>query len=601
MVSSIGANKTATPPTNPTAASKSSDAQKNPAPQTQQAQSTPQKQPALDTFKSGNFNCQSNRANQDATKPPAPQAGGTASDVSPYGQGNAGAAGNAGNAQDNHGAQVSDVAKNNAGNSQDNHGARVSDVAKSNTGNADNTGYGGVAGNAGKEAALDAANAARETATEAANAGREKALDAANAARETATEAANAGREKALDAANAAREKATEAANAGNAGNVDDAKDNHGAKVSDVAKNNPGGANQDASDPTPSGNGYGQIGGNASQNVGGAGQAAGQPAVGSANNVQSTPDVNRNIDFTQLSKEDRSQAGLSNEDRAIDHLWGRQVISRGFQDGGIYLNVLQNPEKFTPAEVALVNQLSAKEQQQYGGINGKELDRAFFDLMQRISPDADPNKIQQYLNAPARFAQGPVNITSNVDDLQKQTGLTDFQQAALRLWGHEPLFNGGKVDGSILAYTIGNENALDSNTKGGAGASVDGIARGLLEGDLASDGVRNGDTLKSAFGKTLDSIYLGAEVPTLNGVQQEALQTAQANGRTSEQITQDSQQGMVQALADAAKMVKDHPIVSTMAVGGIAAATAVCPFLGAMGAGAAGIMAGQQMMNRGAA
>jgi hypothetical protein len=251
--------------------------------------------------------------------------------------------------------------------------------------------------------------------------------------------------------------------------------------------------------------------------------------------------------------------------------------------------------------VALVNQWAAKEQQQYGGINGKELDKAFFGLMQQISPDADPNKIQQYLNAPARFAQGPVNITSNVADLQKQTGLTDFQQAALRLWGHEPLFNGGKIDGSILAYTIGNENALDSNTKGGAGANVDGIARGLLESDLASDGVRNGDTLRSAFGKTLDSIYLGAEVPTLNGVQQEALQTAQANGRTPEQITQDSRQGMVQALADAAKMVKDHPIVSTMAVGGIAAATAVCPFLGAMGAGAAGIMAGQQMMNRGAA
>lgn len=311
-----------------------------------------------------------------------------------------------------------------------------------------------------------------------------------------------------------------------------------------------------------------------------------------------TPDVNRNIDFTKLSPEERSQLGMTNEERAIDHLWGRQVISKGFQDGSIYNNVLNNPQKFTPTEVALVKQWAETEKQLYGGINGKELDKAFFGLMQKISPDADPNKIQQYLNAPMRFSDGSeLNIVSDLATLQKQTGLNADEQAALRLWGHEPLFNGGQIDGSILAYTIGNANSLDSDAqgKGGPGASIDGIAESMLKADLASDGVRNGDSLKFGFGQVLDKIYLGGDGLQAGEIDQNAQQVAQANGRTPEQIQQDTEKGMVQALSDSAKFVKDHPIISAAAVGGVAAATAVCPFLGAMGAGAAGIMAGQQM------
>ncbi len=351
----------------------------------------------------------------------------------------------------------------------------------------------------------------------------------------------------------------------------------------------------------------GGAGGTAANVAGGAGGAAGGvgvPAAGSA----ATPDVNKNVNFGSLSTQERSQIGLNDRDRAILHLWGRQVISRGVQDGGIYSNIIDqngNGISGTAAEQQLVRELRAQDQAQFGGDTGKALDREFFALQQRINPNTDPAKIQQYLNAPVRFSQGPVNITSDVATLERQAGLSKFDQAALRLWGHEPLFNSGKIDGSILAYTIGNANSLDSagrvNSQGQlsqTGSNIDDDARVLLEADLASDGIRNGDSLESAFGSVLDKIYLGGPGASAQQTQQVAQQRAVANGRSIQQITQDVQQGMGQALADAANMVKNHPVMSAAAVGGMAAATAVCPFLGGMAVGGAGIAAGQAFLNR---
>lgn len=317
-------------------------------------------------------------------------------------------------------------------------------------------------------------------------------------------------------------------------------------------------------------------------------------------NTISTPDIDRNIAFQTLSKEQRSQIGLSDRDRAIIHLWGRQVISRGFQDGGIYFNVLQTePNRFTPAEKDLIQQLATQEQAEFGGITGKALDREFFALMQRMNPEVTPD-VSKWLNAPARASLGPVNIVSDLNTLQQQTGLSEFDQAVLRLWGHEPLFNGGKIDGSILAYTIGNPNALDNSanpSNKGQNVTVDGVAQALLNADFASDGVRNGDSLRFAFGRVLDHIYLGAADPTVDTIQANAQQKAAQNGRSLQQISQDVQQGMTQALADAASMVKDHPIIAAASIGGVAAATAICPFLGGLAIGGAGIAAGQAFMN----
>jgi hypothetical protein len=276
-----------------------------------------------------------------------------------------------------------------------------------------------------------------------------------------------------------------------------------------------------------------------------------------------------------------------------------------------------NNQSYKPAEHQLVQQLVAQElgiqdpstvtsqtlDQNRDRITGEALDGAFFDLMKRVNPGQQVDT-SRWMNAPAHVWDGkPINQIDDINLLQQQTGLSKFDQGVLRLWGHEPLLNGGKIDGSVLAYTIGNANALDNQgvsfgKTGGSPTSVDDVARGLLESDFTSDGVRNGDSLKFAFGKVLDKVYLGTDDPTLQTVTQNAQQVAQANGRTPQQVKQDVEQGMVQALADSAKMVKDHPIVSAMAVGGLAAATAVCPFLGAMGVGAAGVMAGQQMMNR---
>jgi hypothetical protein len=323
------------------------------------------------------------------------------------------------------------------------------------------------------------------------------------------------------------------------------------------------------------------------------------PAGPPPQNTLATPDVDKSINFAQVANGQRAQLGLSDRDRAILHLWGRQIISRGFQDGGIYLNVLNRTRNFTQAEQDLIAQLAAQEQAEFGGITGKGLDREFFALMQRLHPDKviDTSK---WLNTPARFAQGPVNIVSDVNVLQQQTGLSKFDQGVLRLWGHEPLLNGGRIDGSNLAYTIANPNALDSvgnAANGGQDVNIDDIAQQLLELDFASDGVRNGDSLTFAFGRVLDRIYLGANENNMNVVAANAQQKAAENGRSLQQIGRDIQQGVAQAMADAANMVKDHPMLTAASIGGIAAASAVCPFLGGLAIGGAGIAAGQALLN----
>ena len=148
--------------------------------------------------------------------------------------------------------------------------------------------------------------------------------------------------------------------------------------------------------------------------------------------------------------------------------------------------------------------------------------------------------------------------------------------------------NGGKIDGSILAYTIGNNNSLDSNAHSGTpGANIDEFARILLDADLASDGVRNGDSLGSAFIDTLDKLYLGAQGASVQRTENRAAQRAQQNGISPAQVIQNVQQGVTQAMADAASFVQDHPVVSATAGVGLGVATAA----------GAGIAMGQNMMN----
>ncbi len=325
----------------------------------------------------------------------------------------------------------------------------------------------------------------------------------------------------------------------------------------------------------------------------------GKAIMGTAS-VGVSPDANRAINVHDLSTSQRSAIGLSDRDRAILHLWGRQVISRGFQDGGIYFNVLKTePTRFTAAERSLVSELSTKEEKEFGGINGKELDREFFGLMQRMHPN-EPINVTKWFNTPAHFATQPIQIISDVNQLQQQSGLSRFDQGVMRLWGHDALINGGKSDGSILAYTIGNPNSIDNNANAGnkgANVNIDDVAQSLLQDDLTSDGVRDGDSLRFSFGKVLDHIYLGQADATQAMSTANAKQKASLAGRTAKQVSADISTGVKQAMADAANMIKDHPLISAAGIGGIAAASAVCPFFGGLAIGGAGIAAGQKLIS----
>jgi hypothetical protein len=335
--------------------------------------------------------------------------------------------------------------------------------------------------------------------------------------------------------------------------------------------------------------------------------AAERAALAAANPgaaVDPSADINRSKNFHNEDNAQRTADGLDDHDRAIIHLWGRQIISAGKEDGGILLNVQGDVgHTFNAEEHKVADELIAQDQQDYGGITGKSLDKEFFKIMQKLHPDTTIDT-SKWLNTPVNFAKGPVNFISDVNGIQQQTGLTQFDQGVLRLWGHDPLTNGGKIDGSILAYTIGNPNALDNIANGGNGdksenIDIDNIAQGLLTADVTQDGIRNGDSLSFAFGRVLDKVYLGKSDDNMAFVQQNAATKAAQAGRTPQQITADVASGFKQAATDTAQIIKDHPFLSATAIAGSIAAGAVCPFLGGLALGGVGITTGQQLLNSG--
>lgn len=311
-----------------------------------------------------------------------------------------------------------------------------------------------------------------------------------------------------------------------------------------------------------------------------------------------------NVDFRKLNGQERTNlSGLGDRDRAVLHLWGRQMIAKGFQDGGILLTVQETIQKgandgsvvVNKGEADLTQELIAKDMQKYGGITGKSLDEEFFRVTQKIT---GKDLSQRYANAPVRFADGPAKLPGNlaVDSpeweqaLEKQNGLNQFENAVLRLWGHNPVFT-GKIDGAILPFTLNNPNSLD---KGMNKSDVN----ALLKADLASDGILNGDSLSTSFDDVLDKLYLGQGGTSVAKVNADAQATAAKLNRTPQDIAKSTTQGVQSAIQNVGKMMKDHPVITGMAVGGMMAATAVCPFLAGLGAGTAGVAMAQKFMNR---
>ena len=208
--------------------------------------------------------------------------------------------------------------------------------------------------------------------------------------------------------------------------------------------------------------------------------------------------ISRTTEAGQIERTEKS--GLSEKGRAALHLWGIQTSAEGKNDGGIYFNVLQNPDNFQPEEVKLVKELYSQEMALFGGVTGKLLDQHFFGVYQQMT---GKDVSQRYGNSPIQYARGPVNMENRTNG---QNGLNGFENTVLRLWGHDALDNGAQ-DGSITEFTLLSGNALDKFGQGD-GFSKEATER-LLATDLA-DGVRDGSSLESAFVDTLDKLYFGA-------------------------------------------------------------------------------------------
>lgn len=331
-------------------------------------------------------------------------------------------------------------------------------------------------------------------------------------------------------------------------------------------------------------------------------------------------DPNGGDDYANVRKGKEAFNGVSGRDAAIMHLGGRGHISAGTSANGIsgttriYNNVLNKPGSFTPDEVALIQQYAADEKARYGMITGSNLDHAFVDQM-ATRGDISPEKRQAYheaINARvAKMVNNPdqaavkqeasqeVNITSDIGTLEKQSGLNRYEQAVYRLAGHSTLFSGdGSIDGDILAVTLGNKNSLDGRSFGNQDTNIDPEALSLLQDDLATDGELNGDALRNANQKVLDKIFLGGPDVTQATVRTESVQQAQQNGRSASQIQQSLQTSANDAIKQFGSFVKDHPVISAVGAGAMAAGAAVCPFLAGTMAVGAGLAAGSKLMSQ---
>jgi hypothetical protein len=314
------------------------------------------------------------------------------------------------------------------------------------------------------------------------------------------------------------------AGNAGNAGNAGGAAGNAGNA------GNAGGAAGNAGNAGNAGGAAGNAGnaGNAGGGVkpGGGGYGGTTPGGGYGTTPGTTPGtptdptrpaggvIDPNLRYQDLNNAQRTQmSGMDDRQRGVLHLWGIQMGAAGHQDGGVLLNVLNNPQNFKPAEVELAKELAAKEQAEFGGITGKSLDREFFGLYQNLT---GKDISQRYGNAPVRFAQGPVNMENRATG---QNGLNQFENEVMQLWGHSPLFTGGKIDGSILQYAMNSNNRMETNLN-------QGDVKALFDADLASDGVLNGDSLENAMLDVMDRVYLGGPAASANKTMNDAMEEA---------------------------------------------------------------------------
>ncbi len=188
---------------------------------------------------------------------------------------------------------------------------------------------------------------------------------------------------------------------------------------------------------------------------------------------------------------------LDDKQRAILHVWGMQTGSSGKNDGGVIFNILNSPQDFKPEEVAFAREAYNYDMQHYGGVTGKGIDQAFFGLYKDMTGE---DVSQRYNNRPLTFAQGPVDMNNRVTG---NNGLSQFDNAVIRMWGHDRLDN-GQNDGSIVQFSLQNAQSMD--------ADLVGKQRGNIEALLAADeadGGRDGSALARAFQDSMDRIYLG--------------------------------------------------------------------------------------------
>lgn len=360
------------------------------------------------------------------------------------------------------------------------------------------------------------------------------------------------------------------------------------------------------------------------------GNTPGAGAIPNNANIQ----ANLGVNYANLPEEQRAQFTHLNDNlsptdertaAAIIHLGGRAHISDAETASGvsptarIYNNVLQSPQNFRPEEVKLIQGFAAKEKAEtasltpdgQGFVTGKYLDYAFIDQMGNRN-GTSPQKMQEYKaavdarvakitdpsnpNLPQIIADSKttVNIVSDINTLQQRTGLTRSEQAAYRLAGHSVLFSqDGTVNADILGLSYQNANSLDNQgnaANGGQDVNIDPEIEALAAADQADDGQVNGSSLRRSEEEVMDKIYLKqGGIKDNTQVLKEGQQVGLQNGRSMGDIQSALASGGKQALNDLKALAKDHTPAMLAMGGSVAAASAVCPFLGGMAAGAAGI------------
>jgi hypothetical protein len=170
-----------------------------------------------------------------------------------------------------------------------------------------------------------------------------------------------------------------------------------------------------------------------------------------------------------------------------------------------------------------------------------------------------------------------------------KNGMTTSEMMVLRDWGHNFAVS-GKHDGLNTLMNVQGSGSSDRTANKA-------IFQEFLLNDIIDDNSVNGSSQRRGFHDLLRRLTGETrQQVTFQGMRNQAIQFANRNGITRDQITR----GFNFALNNVTAIIQNHPVVAAAGAAGLAGAMGTCPFLTGTGVAVAAAGMGMNAMMKGA-